>query len=82
MAALKENSCMAKSEKKQKRFVKIFSEGAFGSMEIFVDTETGVNYLYRCSGYAGGLCPLLDAEGNPVISEEYRRKNEFSEYKF
>ena len=53
--------------KKEKRFVKIHSEG-MGSVEIWVDKETGVNYLFKSSGYAGGICPLLDAEGKPVIT--------------
>lgn len=36
--------------------------------EILVDTQTGVNYLFHYSGYAGGLTPLLDRDGKPVIS--------------
>lgn len=51
-----------------KRFVKIWSDGAFGSNEIWVDTQTGVNYLFHAAGYAGGLTVLLDREGKPVIS--------------
>ena len=52
----------------EKRFVKIYDDGAFGSNEIWVDKETGVNYLFHASGYAGGLTPLLDRDGKPVIS--------------
>ena len=52
----------------EKRFIKIYDDGAFGSNEIWVDTRTGVNYLFHASGYAGGLTPLLDREGKPVIS--------------
>ena len=52
---------------KEKRFEKVYSQG-MGSMEIWVDTETGVNYLYRQSGYSGGLTVLLDKDGKPVIS--------------
>ena len=52
----------------EKRFVKVYSEGAFGSNEIWVDVKTGVNYLFHASGYAGGLTPLLDRDGKPVIS--------------
>ena len=37
-------------------------------MEIWVDKETGVNYLYRQSGYAGGMTVLLDKDGKPIIS--------------
>lgn len=37
--------------------------------EIWVDKETGVNYLlFHASGYAGGLTPLLNKDGSPVIS--------------
>ena len=35
---------------------------------IYVDKETGVNYLFIANGYAGGLTPLLDREGKPVIT--------------
>ena len=37
-------------------------------MEIWVDKETGVNYVFHQSGYAGGITPLLDRNGNPIIS--------------
>ena len=54
--------------KKPSRFVKIFAEGSLNGTEIWVDTQTGVNYLFHYSGYAGGLTPLLDREGKPVVS--------------
>lgn len=50
-----------------KRFVKVFKQGA-GTFEIWVDRETGVNYLYHSSGYAGGLTVLLDKDGKPVVT--------------
>lgn len=52
----------------EKRFVKVYDDGAFGSNEILVDKETGVNYLFHASGYAGGLTPLLNRDGTPVIT--------------
>ena len=52
----------------EKRFVKVYDDGAFGSNEIWVDTTTGVNYLFHASGYAGGLTPLLNRDGTPVIT--------------
>lgn len=52
----------------EKRFVKIYSEGAFGSNEIWVDIKTGVNYLFHAAGYAGGLTPLLNRDGTPVVT--------------
>lgn len=51
-----------------KRFVKVYSDGAFGSNEIWVDRETGVNYLFHASGYAGGLTVLLNRDGTPVVT--------------
>lgn len=53
---------------KDKRFIKTYSQGA-GSTEIWVDKETGVNYLYHASGYAGGLTVLVDMDGNPIITK-------------
>ena len=52
----------------EKRFIKVYDDGAFGSNEIWVDKETGVNYLFHASGYAGGLTPLLKADGTPVVT--------------
>lgn len=54
--------------KKEKRFVKVFSEGTLEGTEIWVDSQTGVNYLFHFSSYAGGLTVLLDREGKPVVS--------------
>lgn len=53
---------------KEKRFIKSYSQDA-GATQIWVDTETGVNYLYHSSGYAGGLTPLLDEDGKPVVTK-------------
>ena len=36
------------------RFVKIYSQGSFTTLQIWVDRETGVNYLWQSSGYGGG----------------------------
>ena len=52
----------------EKRFEKVYKQGAMDVIEIWVDTQTGVNYVFRQSGYAGGITPLLDREGKPVIS--------------
>ena len=58
-------------KKKEERFVKVYSQsgGLTGNnMVIYVDKQTGVNYLFSCSGYAGGLTPLLNRDGTPVIT--------------
>ncbi len=52
---------------KEKRFEKTYSQD-LGSAMILVDKETGVNYLFASSGYAGGLTPLLDREGKPIVT--------------
>lgn len=51
-----------------KRFEKTYSQGTMSTIEIWVDRETGVNYLFRTSGYAGGLTVLLDKDGRPVVT--------------
>ena len=53
---------------KTTRFEKVYSQGSMTSIEIWVDKLTGVNYLYRQSGYSGGLTPLLDKDGKPVVT--------------
>ena len=54
--------------KKEERFVRVYSQGKIDYVEILVDKETGVNYLFCGSGSAGGLTPLLDKDGKPVIT--------------
>ncbi|MEZ3486266.1 MAG: xylan 1,4-beta-xylosidase [Lachnospiraceae bacterium] len=54
--------------KKNDRFEAAYSQGTLTVTEIWVDKVTGVNYLYHQSGNAGGLTPLLDREGKPIIS--------------
>lgn len=41
---------------------------------VIIDKETGVNYLYVCRGYGGGLTPLIDREGKPIVTKECYRK--------
>ncbi len=54
---------------KNDRFEKIYSQSTIsGSTQIWVDKQTGVNYIYHASGYGGGLTPLLDKEGKPVVT--------------
>ena len=50
-----------------KRFERIYQQG-MGTMEIWVDKETGVNYLYHNGGYGGGLTVLLGKDGKPVVT--------------
>ncbi|MBQ8769491.1 MAG: xylan 1,4-beta-xylosidase [Oscillospiraceae bacterium] len=52
---------------KDKRFKKVYTQ-SMGTVEIWVDKETGVNYLYMQRGYGGGLTVLLDKDGKPVIT--------------
>ncbi len=58
---------------KEKRFIKVYSEG-MSTNEIWVDKETGVNYLYHQSGYSGGLTPLLDKDGKVIVTPITERK--------
>ncbi len=51
-----------------KRFEKVYSQGAIDVIEIWVDKQTGVNYIFRQSGYAGGMTPLLDKDGKVVVT--------------
>lgn len=50
------------------RFVKTYSQGVTNITEIWVDKQTGINYVFHAGGYAGGLTPLLDKNGKPVVT--------------
>ena len=56
--------------KKDERFIRVYSQrSALGTETlILVDKVTGVNYLYQSVGYGGGLTPLLNADGTPVVT--------------
>ena len=58
--------------KSENRFEIVHSEGSAFSVSstILVDKETGVHYLFTKAGYSGGLTPLLDSEGKPVVKKE------------
>lgn len=60
---------MAKSE----RFEKVYSQGSLTVTEIWVDKETGVNYIFHASGYSGGMTVLLDKDGKPVITPDVNK---------
>lgn len=66
------------AKKKDGRFVKVLEEGCLlGGSEIWVDTQTGVQYFYHSAGNSGGMCMLVDAEGRPLL---YRRTPDAPEY--
>lgn len=52
------------------RFEKVYSqnESAPDLFEIWVDRETGVQYIFHRNGIAAGLTPLLNADGKPVVA--------------
>lgn len=60
--------------KEKDRFEKVYSQGQLNVMEIWVDKETGVNYLFHASGYAGGFTPLLDENGKPIVTKQGREE--------
>ena len=46
----------------------MYSQGSLSGVEILVDKETGVNYVFSYNGNAGGMTVLLDKFGKPVIT--------------
>lgn len=67
-------SCKAEAEQPQ-RFDTVSAEG-YGDgvlIKVMTDTETGVQYLTWNRGKAGGVTPLLDQWGFPLLAEGYDR---------
>ncbi len=57
--------------RKEDRFIKTVVDGGGFSdnyMAVYVDKQTGVNYLFSSSGNAGGMCVLVDREGKPIVT--------------
>ena len=54
---------MAKAD----RFEEVYTQGVMNVTKILRDRATGVLYLFYGSGYAGGLTPLLGADGKPMV---------------
>ena len=52
---------------KEKRFEKVYAQST-NTIEIWVDRETGVNYLYRAGVYGGGLTVTVDKDGKPIVT--------------
>lgn len=53
-----------------KRFEEVYRQGgalAVTGYRIIMDKETGVQYLLSWVGSSGGITPLLDKDGNPVV---------------
>lgn len=61
---------MADMAKTEDRFIETYVQGGIVSQQvkILVDKQRGVNYLYTAKGYAGGLTPLLNRDGTPVVT--------------
>ena len=57
-----------KGEIFMERFKKVYNQGKIDVIEIWVDTETGVNYVFHRNGNAAGFTPLLDKEGKPIVT--------------
>ncbi|WP_129691060.1 DUF6440 family protein [Gottfriedia acidiceleris] len=53
------------------RFNVIYKEAKMMSgVKIIEDQVTGIQYLFSWDGYAGGITPLLDKDGKPVINKK------------
>ena len=52
------------------RFKKVYQQGIIDVVEIWVDTETGVYYVFHMNGNAAGFTPLLDRDGKPIVTNQ------------
>lgn len=60
----------------KKRFVIIYRQDSFGTeIRILQDTLTGVQYLYYSGSIGGGLTPLIDQAGHPIVTPVFREED-------
>ena len=50
------------------KFIKTQKKGTLAATQLWIDRDTGVNYLFHKDGYGGGLTVLLDKDGKPVVT--------------
>ena len=59
------------------RFEEVYKQGVVKVSKIIRDNETGVEYLVQQEGYGLGVTVLVDQDGKPLISEEFKKKHEY-----
>ena len=53
----------------EKRFIRAYRQDTFNTRtEIWIDQETGVNYIFHNIGGVGGITPMLNADGKPIVT--------------
>ncbi len=63
-----------------KRFMRVYDQSGWTSTQyIWVDRETGVQYLVLTSGQGAGVTPLIDADGKPLLYKEEAYDEEAAE---
>ena len=60
--------------KKEDRFVRTYGQGVLDTVEIFVDRETGVNYLFRSCRQRRRADAPAGPEGRPVITTVFEEE--------
>ncbi len=57
--------------KEAKRFARVYDQSGWtATQQVWVDHETGVQYLVINSGQGAGVTPLLDADGKPLLYKQ------------
>ncbi len=61
----------------EKRFFRVYDQSGWTAYQyIWVDRETGVQYLVITSGQGAGVTPLIGADGKPLLYKEEESDDE------
>ena len=52
-----------------KSFEKVYTQGNIDLVEIWLDKETGVSYMFQKNANSGDITQLLDKDGKPVVPQ-------------
>lgn len=58
-----------------KRFEIIEKQGKLQQFQVIRNNKTGGLYMSQTQGYGLGMTILVDAEGKPLVDEEYIKSN-------
>lgn len=64
------NDTVNAAESERFKLIDSYGDNLSSKIKVFVDNETGVQYLMYKSGYGVGVTIMVDSEGKPLIKGE------------
>lgn len=64
------NDTVNAAESERFKLIDSYGDDLSSKIKVFVDNDTGVQYLMYKSGYGVGITVMVDADGKPLVKGE------------